>query len=182
MKFLRMLILSTCLFANPVSAETKEASASAKEITAEQAAQVYSWFKGLEGTWRGKSTKGWEEEVTIQTIAAESSVVFRSFEAHPGEQMLTLIHPDGDRLLLTHYCVAKNQPHLQATSVDIEARTVTFTFLSATNISSRDEGHMDQVIYDFGGADSFTSRWTWYEKGNEQWLEKIEYSRGGGKV
>jgi hypothetical protein len=131
----------------------------------------------LEGRWIGHSTRGWTETVNYQVIAGGSAVVETSFDAHPGETMLTIFHLDGDRLLLTHYCVAGNQPRLVASTFDNGGKTVTFTFLDSTNLPSRDRGHMDKAVFTFVDDDHMTSRWTWYQDGREQWLEEIVAAR-----
>lgn len=142
------------------------------------AAAAFERFKSLEGTWRGKSTKGWEERVVYKTIAAGSCVMETSFDAHPNEMMVTMVHLDGGRLLLTHYCVAKNQPRLMATDFGTDGGTITFTYLDGTGMENgRDTGHMDKVVFVFKNADEFTSRWTWYENGTENWLEEIVHMR-----
>jgi predicted enzyme related to lactoylglutathione lyase len=134
-------------------------------------------FKKLEGQWLGRSTKGWEETVNFKTIAQGSVVVENSFDAHPNETMMTMFHLDGERLMLTHYCVAKNQPRLEATSFEKEGRTITFTFLDATNLPSRDKGHMDKAVFRFVDDDHFSSQWTWYQDGKESWMEEIVLER-----
>jgi hypothetical protein len=138
---------------------------------------AFERFKKLEGRWRGRSTKRWEEEITYKTIAHGSVVVGTSFDAHPNETMMTMFHLDGDRLMLTHYCVARNQPRLVATSFADGGSTVTFTFLDGTNLTSRDRGHMDKVVFRFLDDDHITSRWTWYQDGKERWLEEIRSER-----
>jgi hypothetical protein len=138
---------------------------------------VFDAFRGMAGRWQGKSTKGWEDEMSARVIAKDSVVVMRSFEAHPGEEMLTTILMDGQDLTLTHYCVAGNQPRLVASSVSPDGREVTFSFRDGTNLPSRDRGHMDKVIYRFVDDDHFTSRWTWYQDGEERWMEEISYTR-----
>lgn len=138
---------------------------------------VFETFRGLAGAWEGKSTKGWTEEVKIRVIAGGSVVVMNSFDAHPGEEMLTTYYLDGDELQLKHYCIAMNQPRLAATSFSEDGREVTFTFKDATNLPSRNKGHMDKVVYRFIDGDHFTSRWTWYQDGKESWMEEIEYRR-----
>lgn len=144
---------------------------------ADRAPAAFERIRTLAGTWRGQSTKGWTEDITYQTIAAGSAVLETSFGAHPDETMVTLIHPDGDRLLLTHYCVAKNQPRLLLTQVNADASELTFEFLDATNLPSRDKGHMDKVVFRFAGDGTFTSRWTWYQDGRESWMEEIRHVR-----
>ena len=146
------------------------------EKTATPAA-VFEQFQKLAGKWNGKSSKGWEEDVTIKSIAGGSVVEISSFDAHPGEEMRTLMHMDSERLVLTHYCIAQNQPRLAATSIEKNGRQVTFTFQDATNLSSRDKGHMDKVVYRFHDESHFSSQWTWYQDGGEKWMEEIHLHR-----
>lgn len=138
---------------------------------------AFERFRKLDGSWKGRSTKGWEEEISYQTIAQGTVVVGTSFDAHPNETMMTMIHLDGERLMLTHYCVAKNQPRLVATSYADDGKTVTFTFLDGTNIPSRDRGHMDKVVFRFIDDNHVAARWTWYQDGKESWMEEITLER-----
>jgi hypothetical protein len=107
------------------------------------AKEAFERFRSLDGVWRGESTRGWKEDVSFKTIAAGSAVIETSFDAHPNETMFRL---DGEVLDLTHYCVARNQPHLKATSFDEDGRRVTFTFVDGGNLLSRDKGHMDKAV------------------------------------
>jgi hypothetical protein len=164
--------LAAWLFSGPTAASKPplERPATAAELAFER-------FKRMEGVWVGRSTKGWEEEMRFRVIAGGSAVLETSFDAHPGKSMATMFHMDGDRLLLTHYCVAKNQPRLVATAFADGGKTVTFTFLDATNLPTRNHGHMDKVVYSFTDGDHFSSQWTWFEDGREKWLERIEANR-----
>ncbi len=137
----------------------------------------FELFKKLAGKWKGRSTKGWEEAITFKTIAKGSVVVENSFDAHPNETMMTMFYLDGEQLLLTHYCVAGSQPRLKATSFEDEGKTITFTFLDATNLKSRDQGHMDKALFRFLDDDHFTTQWTWYQNGKENWMEEIQMER-----
>jgi hypothetical protein len=144
-----------------------------------RAAAAFEKLKALEGDWDSYSTKGWSGDMSLRVIARGSAIVATSHfeEAHPGETMLSVFHLDGDRLLLTHYCVARNQPRLEATEIGPDLATIRFTFRDATNLSSRDAGHMDKAVYRIEGLDRFASRWTWYQKGKESWMEEIRYER-----
>ncbi len=145
--------------------------------TSTPAQAAFERFKNLEGQWLGRSTKGWEEVVGFKTIAQGSVVVENSFDAHPNETMMTMFHLDGERLMLTHYCVAKNQPRLEATSFENDGKTITFTFLDATNLPSRDKGHMDKAVFRFADENKFSTQWTWYQNGKESWMEEIVLER-----
>ncbi len=155
-----------------------EAGNDSPSVTAEDAAAAYARFKNLAGEWVGKSTKGWTDRESISVIARESAVmVISNFEAHPDETMATMVHLDGDRLMLTHYCVARNQPRLEATSIEDDGRTITFAFSDGTNLPSRDTGHMDKAIFRFVDDTHYSSRWTFYQDGQESWMEEIVYQR-----
>lgn len=148
-----------------------------KTTSTAAAQETFDRLKKLEGKWTGRSTKGWTEAINFKTIAQGSVVHESSFDAHPNETMATMYYLDGERLLLTHYCVSKTQPRLQATAIEDGGRKVTFTFLDGGNLPSRDKGHMDKVVISFVDDDHFTSQWTWYQQGQEKWLEEIKYER-----
>jgi hypothetical protein len=78
---------------------------------------------------------------------------------------------------LTHDCVAKNQPRLVATSFEDNAKNITFTFLDATNLPSRDNGHMDKAVFKLIDENTMKVQWTWYQNGNENWMEEIKMER-----
>jgi hypothetical protein len=40
---------------------------------------------------------------------------------------------------------------------------------------------MDKAVYEFTDDRHFTTQWTWYSKGEEKWMEKIECERLGGR-
>jgi hypothetical protein len=146
-------------------------------ITSEQALAAYDRLKAMDGSWTGTSTKGWTETVTYRVIARESCVLETSFDAHPNETMLTLFHLHEGALLLTHYCVAKNQPRLKATAASSDGGTVEFTFLDATGIPSRDAGHMDRLVITFEAPDQVRKQWYWYSAGKESPMEGIALNR-----
>ena len=149
----------------------------ARTPSGEEARAAFERIKSLAGSWEGRSTKGWRENLRYQVIAGGSAVLETSFEAHPGEEMATVFHMDGDRLVLTHYCVAKNQPRLEATSISDGGTRIVFTFRDGGNIPTRDKGHMDSAVMTFDGPDRITARWSWYQDGKEKWFEDIVQSR-----
>jgi len=163
-----------CLFATIISLITCTAQAA---LSGGQAKALFERIKASEGDFLGHSTKGWTETSHVQVIAGGSAVLVTSFDAHPAEHMVTMIHLDGDRLLLTHYCMAKNQPRLVATAYDEANGDATFEFLDGTGMKSRDTGHMDKVVMHFADSDHWSERWTWYANGSEKWLEDIQFKR-----
>ena len=175
------VLVLTLLAVSPLAGQSAVGPAAATSSTPAPATSphqlAFDRLKALEGKWRGKSTKGWEEDVTYRTIAGGSVVMSTSFDAHPGETMATMFHLDQGTLMLTHYCVGKSQPRLVATEVSPDGRRILFTFKDVTGIPSRDAGHMDKALYEFVDENHTTTQWTWYAQGQERWMEKIELER-----
>jgi hypothetical protein len=142
------------------------------------ARRAFERLKGLEGRWQAKSTRGWSESAEYRVIAKGSAVLEYSFFADsPADEMATVFHLDGGRLMLTHYCEAGNQPRMLATRIAADAREVQFTLLDITNLSSPDAGHMDHVEFRFHDDGTFTSRWSFHRGGKEVWGERIAHRR-----
>jgi hypothetical protein len=124
--------------------------------------QTPEWkqLQTLVGTWEGTM------EDSGQTMPANAEVRMtgdKSALMHvldPGGQyeMVTMIHPDGKRLLATHYCAAHNQPRM-ALVPSAKPNQVAFTFLDGTNIGPGDE-HMKGVVFTFIDADHHEEAWT----------------------
>ncbi len=166
---------------SPVRDAMADVAGAPAPLSAEQAAAAFERLKGLAGEWQAKSSRGWDEPVSYELVAGGSVVVeSNSFKDAPENTMYTMFHLDGGRLLATHYCASGNQPRLIASGVSDGGRQLTFTYLDATGLPSRDHGHMDQAVFRFLDSDRFTARWTWYQKGAEQWLEEIEHRRASG--
>lgn len=154
--------------------------AEAQPVPPERARAAFALLKQLAGEWEARSTQQWEGVHTMEVIAGGSAILSSSkIGPHPGagESMATLFHMDGDRLMVTHYCMAGNQPRLVATSVSADGRTIEFAFLDGTNMTSRDSGHMDRAIFTVESTDRYRSRWTFYQKGEERWMEDIVSTR-----
>jgi len=153
-------------------------SALSGQVSDTPAVKAWNNFKSLVGEWQGQASDGRKIRQRYKLIAGESVLMEESwFDAHPGELMVTMYHLDGRRLVLTHYCVAKNQPRLAATELAASGDKVLFTFLDGTNIPDRNKGHMDKAQYTFLNKDKFSNKWTWYQNGKEQWMEEFTLQR-----
>lgn len=149
-------------------------------VTAARARAAFEQVKQLAGDWDQSSTKGWEGLTRTQVIAGGSAVLMTSnISPHPAtdERMATVFHLDGDRLLLTHYCVAKNQPRLAATAISADGRQIEFAFLDGTNMPSPDVGHMNRAVFTIDSPERYRSRWTFSQRGEERWMEEIVGTR-----
>jgi hypothetical protein len=159
---------------------TLPAVPNAREVTPARAKAAFEQLKQLAGHWDQRSTRDWEGTASLRVIAGGSAVMVTSnVSPHPGAEdtMVTVFHLDGDRLMLTHYCVARNQPRLVATSISADGRTIEFAFRDATNLRSRDAGHMNRAVYTIESTDRYRSRWTFSQNGQERWMEEIVTTR-----
>lgn len=96
------------------------------------AQKAFAAIKNMPGTWEQKMPTGDTLQVTFKVVSGGSAVMS---EILGKEDMISLFHMDGpNRLLLTHYCSAGNQPRMQA-SVAPNGKTITFNFVDATNLS-----------------------------------------------
>jgi len=169
------LALVFCLLLGPLAGTPAVGGEQPDTSKSALAKATFERLKEFEGHWVGQSTKGWTDTLTYKTVAGGSVVVEESFGAHPNETMYSMFSLDVDRLIMTHYCVAGNQPRLVATefSETDSGQVVVFTFLDITGASSRDKGHMDKCRLTFVDDDHTKIQWTWYQDGQESWMEEI---------
>lgn len=123
-------------------------------------------LKGLAGKWRGKDTLGHPVEVSFRVTSKESAIVNEYVEPDQKEDMISMIHMDGNRVLLTHYCSAGNQPRMAA-SLSADGRTITFDFVDATNLPSLNAGHMRRLVITILDPDHHTEEWTYIDGGKD---------------
>ena len=145
-------------------------AASEKDASASVA---FERLKALVGEW--KSVDG-KDGLTYELIAGGTAVLER--ETSPSRPaMVTLYHRDGARLLLTHYCMAGNQPRMVAKPFDPKTGELAFEFLDATNLAAPSAGHMRDVRIRFVDANHIESEWRFYENGTPKMTERARYAR-----
>lgn len=102
-------------------------------------------------------------EVTYKVVSGGSAVMSEIMV--PNEDMISMIHLDGpNRLLLTHYCGAGNQPRMQA-DISPDGKTITFNYVDATNLSSPDAGHMTRMVLTMLDDNHHTEEWIFNDHG-----------------
>jgi hypothetical protein len=111
--------------------------------TATDARAAFEKLKSLSGQWEARLPDGSKSQVQYEVVSGGSAVVerFVNDKMGPAKAMVTVYYLDGGRLLLQHYCMAKNQPRMQAESYDPATGELRFTFLDATGLSSAADGH-----------------------------------------
>lgn len=123
---------------------------------------VMSKLTALEGEWILLDDNGGETGVvgaSFRLTSAGSAVLERMFPDSPdGHEMVNMYHADGERVLMTHYCAAGNQPRLEVRATDDENR-LELRFDSITNLASSTDHYMHHAEYILSGKDRLTTRW-----------------------
>lgn len=127
----------------------------------------FDTMKSLSGNWEGKDQMGNTVAVSYNMTGGGSALMSEIHTSKPGhdDDMISMIHLDGERLLLTHYCSAGNQPRMQA-AISPNGKTITFDFVDGTNLANT-PGHMQRVIFTFTDATHHIEEWHFAAPGKE---------------
>ena len=126
------------------------------------AQKSFATIKSFAGSWEGKASNGMAVKDSFR-LTSNGSAVMSELSGH--EDMISMFHLDGGRLLMTHYCGAGNQPRMKATASP-DGKTVTFDFVDATNLASPQDGHMHHVVYTIDG-DHLSEDWYFVKDGKD---------------
>jgi hypothetical protein len=139
----------------------------------------FARLKSLSGEWAGKMPDGSKSTLRYEVISGGSAVVehFENDAMGAANAMVTVYYLDGDRLVLTHYCMAKNQPHMQAESFDNATGELRFVFAGATGLANAESGHMHNATLRFVDANHIAEDWQYFEGGKAKFNEAALYAR-----
>jgi len=144
-------------------------------ISQPKPASAFERLKTLVGTWTGKSAQGVESTITIRLVS-NGTAMEETFQNSADNQMVTLYYPDGNRVGVTHYCSAGNQPRMETKAMTGDQNEFDFAFDGITNLASPDAGHMHHLVVKIVDNDHFSEQWTWRENGKET-VESFQLTR-----
>jgi len=124
----------------------------------------FEQLRSLVGEWRGKDGEGKLVEVSY-SLTAGSTAVMETLKMANGLSMVTIYHPHSEKLMMTHYCILNNQPRMQASRDD---RSLTFSLVDATNLSSPNAPHMRKLVLSFPDKDHLKHEWTLRASGQDK--------------
>jgi len=134
----------------------------AQEMNASKVAQSPEWQKlsTLVGEWDAvfemPDGKKLNSHLEVR-MTGDKSALMHLMDRDTPHEMVTMIHPDGTRILATHYCAAHNQPRM-ALVPSKNPNEVAFDFVDGTNIAPGDH-HMKSVLFRFVDADHHEEEW-----------------------
>ena len=140
-----------------------------------QPASGFDRLKALVGTWEAAGPQGRTLTNTIRLVS-NGTALEETFQSTEDDQMVTLYTADGNRLAMTHYCVAGNQPRMETIAVTGDQTEFDFSLTGVTNLTSPNSGHMRHLVIQIADQDHFTEQWTWRENGKDR-IHAIHFTR-----
>jgi hypothetical protein len=124
---------------------------------------VFKQLTSLVGEWEAVQDRVLVTET--YTLTANGSALMA--ETKPGNDpaMITMFTVDGDHLIATHYCAARNQPQMETGIPEYLQKGVTFSLIRVTGMKTPDDFHNTGLTITLEDKDHMTQRWTYLYKG-----------------
>jgi hypothetical protein len=125
--------------------------------------EAFDRLASLKGQWKGE-----QDGVKISLIyalTANGSALMEEFRPESGPVMITLFTVDGDHLIATHYCSAKNQPQMVTCAITDVQKPLAFSLARVTGLKSPDDWHNTGLTVIQEDNDHLTQEWTYQSKG-----------------
>ncbi len=127
----------------------------------------WEFLKTLSGEWQGTAEGQPGTAKLTYRVVSNGSALMETMVTPDKTEMITMYHPDGAGLVVTHYCAAGNQPRMRSGPVAPDAKKIAFKFESVTNLASADAGHMRELAVSSPDRDHLVQEWTFRDKGKD---------------
>src|SRR6266496_2867005 len=125
--------------------------------------EAFDRLASLEGEWKGEIDG--VKATLIYTLTANGSALMEQFRPEKGPEMITMFTIDGDRLIATHYCSAKNQPQMETPAITDVQKPLAFSLAQITGLKSPDDFHNTGLTVIQEDNDHLTQEWFYKHKG-----------------
>ena len=129
-------------------------------------------FKSLVGEWTQAGSGSEKASVSYELVAGGTALVERMDPGTP-HSMVTVYYPDGNRILMTHYCAAGNQPRMAGKG---DAKSFAFKMIDITNQATKNAPHMASLTLTFVDGDHLVQEWGYVHDGKTD-IHKFEFER-----
>jgi hypothetical protein len=130
-------IFASVLAFAPLSAQAVSLDAPAMVRTTE----AFGALKRLQGDWRIQSQGKTLSILMSYDLGSKDSIVTERF----GRE-LSVFYQAGDRLMMTHFCNAGNQPRLQLAPSN-DPKVLDFELVDITNLTRPTDPHVHRIVY-----------------------------------
>ncbi|MBI3892108.1 MAG: hypothetical protein HY303_11335 [Candidatus Wallbacteria bacterium] len=128
----------------------------------------------LAGDWRGESNSGMKIRVTFRAISGGTTLL-ETIVPDRVPEMLSVYHPSGEHVMMTHYCCTNSQPRMCTRQTTPGLKELNFKFLDGTNMANATDVPMHELTVRFRDPDHFQQEWRSAVPGDKPML--IEYTR-----
>jgi len=125
--------------------------------------EAFDRLTSLKGEWKAEQ-KGVKISL-IYTLTANGSALMEEFRPESAPVMITMFTVDGDHLIATHYCSAKNQPQMVTSAITDAQKPLAFALARITGLKSPDNWHNTGLTVIQEDNDHLTQEWTYQSKG-----------------
>lgn len=139
--------------------------------------QAFERMKELVGVWEGTSSMDKKEQkvrVEYRLTAGGSAIIETLFSNTP-EEMVSVYNDHTGELMMTHYCLLRNQPQMKLIRSDKE--NLDFTLKKGSRIDVSKEPHMHSLTISFLKKNHIVQRWTLYENGEKKGTTELDLFR-----
>src|SRR5437773_3212580 len=138
-------------------------AASAPAADKTNSEQAFERLALLQGEWQGVADG--VNTTLIYTLTANGSTLMEQCRPEKGHEMITMFTVDGDHLIATHYCSAKNQPQMATPAITDAQRPLAFSLVRVTGLKSADDWHNTGLTVIQEDNDHLTQEWSYQFKG-----------------
>ncbi len=125
--------------------------------------EAFERLASLKGEWKGKING--VDTTLIYTLTANGSALMEECRPGEGPEMITMFTLDGDHLIATHYCSAKNQPQMATSTITDAQKPLAFSLVRVSGLKSADDWHNTGLTVIQEDNDHLTQEWSYQFKG-----------------
>jgi len=125
--------------------------------------EAFDRLASLQGEWQGVADG--VNTTLIYTLTANGSTLMEQCRPEKGHEMITMFTVDGDHLIATHYCSAKNQPQMATPAITDAQKPLAFSLVRVTGLKSPADFHNTGLTVIPEDKDHLTQEWLYDAKG-----------------
>jgi len=128
-----------------------------------KSAEAFDRLTSLKGEWTGQIDG--VNTTLIYTLTANGSALMEQCRPEKGPEMITMFTVDGDHLIATHYCSARNQPQMATSPITDAQKPLEFSLVRVTGLQSPDDFHNTGLTVIQEDNDHLTQEWSYQHRG-----------------
>jgi hypothetical protein len=125
--------------------------------------EAFHRLASLTGEWKAEIDG--VNTTLIYTLTANGSALMEECRPEKRPEMITMFTIDGDHLIATHYCSAKNQPQMATSAITDPQKPLAFLLVRVTGLKSPEDFHNTGLTVIQEDNDHLTQEWSYQFKG-----------------